>query len=142
MTVEKKRKIFYLIFKVSSILVSCFFPIWAVCEKFPVWKTTYGEVRSLGVGAIIILIVIAIIFRKTVFNYLSEKFNLNHAPPIAIWLTMLIVSYILVFINDFIRDLTIVLWMGAIGCGIGTVLTYIAENYFGNKEKDGNGSGT
>ena len=142
MTVEKKRKTFYIIFKVLSVIVSCFFPIWAVCEKFPVWKTNYGEGRSLGVGAIIIMVAIVIVFRKAVFNFLSDKLNLKHAPPIAIWLTMLIVSYILVFINNFMRDLTIVLWMGVLGCAIGTVLTYIAENHFGNKEKDGNGSGT
>ena len=142
MTVEKKRKIFYSIFKVLSILVSCFFPIWAVCEKFPIWKDNYGEGRSLGVGTIIIMVVVVIIFRKAVFDYLSEKLNLKHAPPIAIWLIMLIVSYILVFINNFIKDLTIVLWMGVLGCAIGTVLTYIAENHFGNKEKNSDGSGT
>lgn len=142
MTVEKKRKICYLIFKVSSILVSCFFPIWAICEKFPIWKNNYGEGRSFGVGAIIVMIVLAIVFRKSVFNFLSEKFKLKHAPPIAIWLTLLIVSYIIIFIGNFMRDLTVVLWMGALGCAFGTVLTFIAENYFGNKEKDGDGIGT
>jgi hypothetical protein len=142
MTVEKKRKILYLIFKIGAIIVSCFFPIWAVFEKFPIWREYYGEGRSIGVGAIIIMIVLAIIFRKSVFNYIADKFNLQHAPPIAIWLTLLIVSYILIFMGNFMRDLTVVLWMGAIGCGMGTVLTYIAENNFGNKEKDGNGSGT
>jgi hypothetical protein len=142
MTVEKKRKIFYLIFKVSSILVSCFFPIWAVCEKFPIWKEYYGEGRSFGVGAIIIMVVLAIIFRKAVFNYLADKLNIRHAPPIAIWLALLIVSYVLIYLGSFMRDLTVVFWMGGIGCAVGTVLTYIAENHFGNKEKDGNGSGT
>jgi hypothetical protein len=88
------------------------------------------------------MIVLAIIFRKSVFNYITDKFNLKHAPPIAIWLTLLIVSYILIYLGNFMRDLTVVLCMGAIGCAIGTVLTYIAENYFGNKEKDGDGSGT
>ena len=136
MTVEKKRKIMYLTFKVFSVLVSCFFPIWAVCEKFPIWRDTYGDGRTLGVGAIIILAVVAIVFRKTVFNFLSDKLNLKHAPPIAIWLTLLIVSYILIYINNFMRDLTVVLWMGVVGCAIGTVLTFIAENFFANKENN------
>jgi hypothetical protein len=142
MTVEKKRKTLYLIFKVCSVLVSCFFPIGAVFEKFPVWKNNYGSARTFGVGAIIIMVSVFIIFRKAVFNYLSEKLNLKHAPPIAIWLIMLIVSYILIFINNFMRDLTTVLWMGVLGCAVGTVLTYIAENRFGNKEKNGDGNGT
>lgn len=141
MMVEKKRKKYYLIFKIASVIISCFFPIWAVCEKFPIWKAQYGDGHTFGVGAILILIVVAIIFRKSVFNFLSDKLNLKHAPPIAIWITLLIVSYILIFINNFMRDLTAVLWMGIVGCAFGTVLTFIAENYFGNKEK-GNGSGT
>ena len=141
MTVDKKRKLFYLLFKVGSILVSCFLPIWAVCEKFPIWNTIHGTGRSVGVGAIIILIVIAIVFRKTVFDFLIEKLKLKHAPPIAVWLIMLIVAYILIFISNFLRDLTTVLWMGVIGCACGTVLTFIGENYFGNKEKnDGSGA--
>ena len=139
MTVEKKRKIFYLIFKVSSILISCFFPIWAVCEKFPLWTVSYGTGRSVGVGTILILIVVSIIFRRAVFKFISERLKLEHTPPLAVWLVLIAVSYILIFIGNFLRDLTTVLWMGMLGCAIGTVLTFIAENYFGNKEKDGNG---
>ena len=139
MTVEKKRKIFYLLFKVSSILISCFFPIWAVCEKFPLWTVSYGTGRSVGVGTILILIVVSIIFRRAVFKFISERLKLEHTPPLAVWLVLIAVSYILIFIGNFLRDLTTVLWMGMLGCAIGTVLTFIAENYFGNKEKDGNG---
>ena len=133
---EKKRKIFYILFKFLSVLVACLFPIWAVCEKFPVWTETYGSGRSTGVGAILILIVLAIVFRKAVFKYLSDKFKLQHAPPIFVWLVMLIVSYILIFISNFLRDLVTVLWMGVLGCAIGTLLTFIGENFFGKKEKE------
>lgn len=144
MTTEKKRKILYWVFKVLSVIVSCIFPIWAVFEKFPVWKSTYGEGQTLGVGAIIVMVVVVIVFRKAVFDFIADKFNLKHAPPLAIWLVMLIVSYILIFIGNFMKDLTVVLWMGVLGCAIGTVLTYVAENRFGDgdKEKDDNGIGT
>lgn len=141
MLTEKKRKILYILFKVSSILVSCLFPIWAVHEKFPLWTMNYGTGRSMGVGTIIILIVFAIVFRKTVFNFIADRFKLKHAPPIFVWLVMLIVAYILLFIANFLADLVTVLWMGVIGCAIGTVLTFIAENIFGNKEKE-NGIGS
>ena len=141
MTVEQKHKRLYILFKVLSVFISCLFPIWAVCEMFPLWKVQYGDERSFGVGAIIILIVLIIVFRKSVFKFCADKFNLKHAPPIAVWLVLLVLSYIMIYIGNFMRDLTVVLWMGVIGCAIGTVLTYIAENRYGDKEKkDGNGN--
>jgi hypothetical protein len=136
MTTETRNKILYWVCKVVGIFVSCLFPIWAVCEKFPIWEATYGSERSFGVGAIIILIVIAVVFRKTVFNFITDKFNLKHAPPLVVWLVLLIVSYVLIYIGNFLQDLTTVLWMGLLGCAIGTVLTFVAENYFGKKENN------
>lgn len=136
---EKNRKTKYWIFKILSVLIACGLPIFAVCEHFPIWTVSHGAVRSVGVGFIIILVVIVIIFRKSVFNFLNEKLKLNHAPPIVVWLAMLIVSYILLYINDFVRDLTTVIWMGLVGCAIGTALTYVAEHFYGNEE-NGNGA--
>lgn len=136
---EKSRKTKYWIFKLLSIIIACGLPIFAVCEHFPIWTVSHGAVRSLGVGFIIILVVIAVIFRKSVFNFLSEKLKLTHAPPMLIWLIMLIVSYVLLYINDFVRDLTTVIWMGLLGCAIGTGLTYIAEHFYG-KDEDNNGA--
>ena len=131
---NRKRKTLYWLYKLLSVVISCALPIWAIYEKFPVWTLTHGATRSVGAGGILVLIVLLVIFRKAVFNFLEEKLKLRHAPPIVIWLAMLIVSYILVYINSFIQDLTTVFWMGLIGCAIGTVLTFIAENRYGNKE--------
>lgn len=137
---EKKRKRRYWLFKSLSVLFACALPILAVCEHFPVWKTSHGIVRSMGAGGIICLIVLAIIFRKSVFNFISDKLKLKHAPPMVIWIVMLIISYVLMYISSFIRDLTTVFWMGLLGCAIGTVLTFIAENRYGKKEDDDGGS--
>ena len=128
---DKKRNKIYWILKILGVAISCLFPIWTICEKFTVWKSGYGVGQSIGVGAILILIVVAIIFRKSVFQFISDKFKLQHSPPIFVWIVMLIVSYILIFIGDFMRDFTTVLWMGMIGCAIGTLITFIGENYFG-----------
>ena len=133
---DKHRNKLYWLFKSLSILVSCAFPVWAVCEKFPLWKVQYGTDHSIGVGTILILFVIAIIARRSVFRFFQERLKLNHAPPLLIWFVLLIVAYLLVFIADFLMDLTTVLWMGIVGCSIGTVLTYIAENNFGKKDKN------
>lgn len=139
MTAEKKRKIKYAALKILSIIVSCGLPIYAVCEHFPLWTVSYGESRTIGAGVIISLIIIVVVFRKAVFQYFRDKLNLRHAPPLAVWLIMLVVSYILLYINQFIRDLTTVFWFGLVGCAIGTALTYVAENFFAKKKEDGNG---
>lgn len=136
---SKKDKKFYWLFKILGVIVSCALPIWAIFEKFPIWTMSYGKPRSIGMGGILALIVIVIIFRKAVFNFFTEKLKLRHAPPLAVWLGMLIASYVLVYISNVMRDLTIVLWMGLIGSAIGAVLTFIAENRF-KKEKDEDGN--
>ena len=136
---EKKRKRSYWLFKVLSVIVSCALPIWAIWEKFPIWTYTHGTSRSVGVGGILALIVVLVVFRKAVFNFIRDKLKLKHAPPLVVWLVMLIISYELVYIGNFIKDLNTIFWMGLIGCAIGSVLTYIAEHRFGKKEEEKDG---
>lgn len=131
---EKKRKRLYWLFKLLGILISCALPIWAICEKFPIWTEKHDAGYSIGVGAILILIVLLVVFRRTIFDYIREKINLRHAPPLAVWLVMLIISYVLVYLGHVMEDMTTVFWMGLIGCAIGTFLTYIAESRFGEKK--------
>lgn len=133
---QKQRNALYWIFKLLGVAISCATPIWAIYEKFPMWKESHGNTRTVGVGIILVLIVVVIVFRRTIFDFLVDRFNLKHAPPLAIWLALLIVSYVLIYIGNFMRDMTTVLWMGFIGCAIGTLFTFIAENGFGKKETD------
>ena len=137
---EKKRKIRYWIFKISSIFISCGLPIYAVCEHFPLWKNSYGVTKSISTGSIICFMIIIIVFRKSVFQFIQDKMKLRHAPPLAIWLIMLIISYILLYIHQFLHDLTAVFWFGLIGCIIGTIFTWIAENRYGKKKEEMNGT--
>lgn len=131
---EKNRKNLYWTFKIASILISCGMPIWAICAKFPVWTEQSGAGRSVGAGLILILLVVLIVFRKTVFDFIKEHFNIKHAPPLTIWLVLIIVSYTFVYIADALRDMNTVFWMGFIGCAIGTLFTYVAEAGFGKKD--------
>ena len=124
---EKKRKTLYWVFKLLGIFVSCFLPILAICEKFPVWTETHGATHSAGVGVVLILIVLLIVFRRTVFGFIRDHFDLKHAPPIMVWLVMLVIAYVMIYIGNFMRDMTIVLWMGLVGCAIGTFLTYLSD---------------
>ena len=130
---EKKRKRLYWLFKIMGVVVSCTLPIWAIVEKYPIWNVTYGKAQSIGVGGILALFVILIIFRRSVFNFMRDRLKLKHAPPLAVWIVMLILAYSLLYINRFIYDMTIVFWMGFVGCAIGTLLTFIAENRFGRE---------
>ena len=141
MMTEKKRKILYWVFKCLSVVISCLLPIWAICEKFPLWTVKHGESQSIGVGAIFIIAVVLIVFRKAVFKFLSDRLNLQHAPPVMIWLVLLLISYILVFVANFLRDLNTIFWMGLIGCSIGTGLTFIAEHCFAKNKEEGNSDG-
>lgn len=132
---ERKRKVLFWLFKLAGILISCALPIWAICEKFPIWEYSHGTNRTVGVGIILIAMVLLIIFRKTVFDFIKERLDLKHAPPVAIWLVMIVASYILIYLGEFMRDMTTVFWMGFIGCAIGTLLTYISERFKAKDEK-------
>lgn len=126
---ETKRKILYWVFKLASILISCALPVWAICEKFPIWTEKHGTTHSIGIGFVLIIVVVLIVFRRTVFDYIKDRFDLKHAPPLMVWLVLLVVSYIFVYLGEVMRDMTTVLWMGLIGCAIGTVLTYISNKF-------------
>lgn len=133
---EKKRKILYWSFKIISVLVSCILPIWAILEKFPLWVEDHGTGNSVGAGLILSVIVLLIVFRKSVFDFIRDRVKLNNAPPLVIWIALLVCSYLLVWLSDILKDMNIVFWMGLIGCGIGTLLTFIAENAFGKKKEE------
>lgn len=134
----RKRNFIYWLLKVTSIIVSCAFPIWAIYERFPLWETVHGTSYSVGVGGILALFVVLFIFRRTVFNFMRDKLNLKHAPPLLGWLIMIALAYTLLFVGKFLQDITAICWMGLIGCAIGTLMTFIAENFV-RVEKNDNG---
>jgi hypothetical protein len=133
---ERKRNSLYWLFKILGIVISCALPIWAICEKFPLWTEIHGEGRTVGVGLIFALVVILIVIRRTVLNFIRDRFNLRHAPPLLVWLVFLVLAYVTIYIGNLMRDITTILWMGLVGCGIGTVSTYIAENRYGKEKKN------
>lgn len=132
----KKDKVIYWVLKVASIVISCLFPVIAICDKFPIWTEKYGTGRSIGTGGLLIAIVLLVIFRKTVFDYLKDRLKLKHAPPIVVWIVMLIIAYVLLGVSRFITDIILVFWMGLLGCGLGTILTMVAEICFEGKVTD------
>lgn len=132
---EKKSKKLYWSLKIASVLISCALPIWAICERFPIWTEAHGSSHSIGVGSILIAIVVLIIFRKSVFDFIKERIDIKHAPPVVVWLVMLVVSYVFIYLGDVMQDMTSVLWMGFIGCVIGTFLTYLSNKFKGGENE-------
>lgn len=132
---ERKRKTLFWLWKIAGILIACGLPIWAICEKFPIWSESVGTEKTIGAGVILIAIVVVIVFRKTVFDFIRDKLDLKHAPPLVIWLVLLIVSYVILYLGNLMKDLTTVFWLGFIGSAVGTVCTYISEKY--NPKKEG-----
>ena len=126
---ESKRNSLYWAFKILSILISCALPIWGICEKFPIWTENHGTARTVSVGLILICFVLLVVFRRTVFNFIRDKLNLRHAPPLTIWVVLLIISYILVYIGEVMKDMTTIFWLGFIGCCIGTFFTFLSERF-------------
>lgn len=135
MTQERKDKILFWVFKVISLLFSCIPPVWAVCERFPMWTEEHGTGRSVGIGLILAVIVCAIVFRKMIASFVTEKLHLTQAPPLAIWVILLVASYCLLLFAAFLQDLIIVLWMGLIGCALGTIINFVGTEFFLNKEE-------
>lgn len=130
----KKSKAIYYLLKMASVIVACALPLWGIFEKYPLWVDTHGSARSIGVGGLLGIIVLLVIFRRTVFGWLKEKWKLKYAPPITVWIAMIIVSYTLMFVGKFLYDITTICWMGLIGSALGGVLTFIGENFFGVEE--------
>ena len=131
---EKSKKLYWA-FKIASVLISCALPIWAICAKFPIWTEQSGAGRSASAGLILIGIVIIIVFRKTVFDFIRDRLDVKHAPPLLIWLVLIIISYTFIYIADVMKDMNTIFWMGFLGCALGTLLTYIAESRFGKKDE-------
>ena len=126
---ERKRKTLFWTWKIAGILIACGLPIWAICEKFPLWSQEVGEEKTIGAGIILIGIVVLIVFRKTVFDFIRDKLDLKHAPPLVIWLVLLVISYTILYLGTIVKDMTTVFWLGFIGSAIGTVCTYISDRY-------------
>lgn len=130
-----KNNLLYWLLKGVGIIISALLPIWVVFEKFPLWAETHGTGKTIGMGGLIGATILIVIFRKTVIGYLKEKLNLNHTPPLMMWIVSLIVTYTLIYIIKFLYDLALVLWMGLLGSVIGTLFTFAAEILFGNERE-------
>lgn len=126
MEAKKKKNLKISLLKIGGLTASIGLPAWAILEKFPVWKVENGTGKTLGIGAIMALIVAGVTFRKTILNYVKEKTGMKTAPPITMWAIIFVVLLALQAFSAFIPDLITICVAGIVGSGIG-VGTTIAE---------------
>ncbi len=125
---KNKRRLKLLSFKGAGIVTSVALPVWAIIERFPILKAESGTGRMLGIGGLMTAVVLLITFKRTVFDYIKEKTGIRHAPPFAVWSALLIASFAVGVLADAMAELRAVFVAGAVGSGIGTVLSIIGDN--------------
>lgn len=131
---QSKRRSIYWVLKISSIIISCAFPAWGIFEQFPIWQERGGTGRSVGVGFILLFVVVIIVFHKSVFKFIEERLKLKHAPPLMIWLALIVLTLGLIWLSSLMADMINIYILGFIGCLIGNVLTFIGEHIGKNGE--------
>ena len=134
LTENKRKNVVYWTLKVLSIFISCALPAWGVIEQFPIWKETASTGRSIGAGLILIAVIVLIVFNKAVFGFLRDRLRLNYAPPLLIWLVLIVVTWGLIWLSSLMEDMMNIYILGFVGCLIGNILTFIGERLI---RKDG-----
>lgn len=130
---DTKRKRLYWLFKILSIVAAAGLPMYAIFDHFPIWSEQ-GAGRTSVTAIILLGITMLVVFRRSVFNFIRDKFNLKYAPPITIWAVFLLGSYVMEYIAGVISDMNTVFWFGLIGAALGMLFTYISEKYNVSKE--------
>ncbi|MBE6693377.1 MAG: hypothetical protein E7589_01245 [Ruminococcaceae bacterium] len=112
--------------RLAAFAVSAGCPIWVIIDKFPLWSKSEGVSVSIGGGAILVIAVAVITFRKVIFAWIKERLGLNTCPPVVFWLVGFFAMVGLGKITTIIDDLTTVCMAGLVGSGIGYFLVFAA----------------
>lgn len=134
MTEKAKKTLTRTLLKAGGIAASIGLPAWAILEKFPVWKAEQGTGKTIGIGAVMVLFVLLVTFRKTVWTFVQEKTGLKSAPPLMMWAVLFCVFLGLQSLIGILADLITICLAGIVGCAIGTGTTVVANILDGIQE--------
>ena len=134
----------YWILQIAAFLIAVIPPVWAVCEKLPIWKARYGTAQTFGFGLVILLVVLLVVFRKTLLllvkgwidvlvDRIKEKTGIVHIPPmlslVLTWASALLVVIALIPVVSglyvILVDLKGIFMAGLVGAGLGWLLSLI-----------------
>lgn len=130
----RKTKIKYWVCVALSFLFSAVPPVVAIFQKFPMWEKTVSPAYTVGVGAVIAVIVLLICFRKTIIPVVRDKLGIKSIPPVFIWIAGLVAVIFFEKIHTFMTDIKVVIFAGMIGSAIAWGFSFAAA-YFDNKVK-------
>lgn len=117
----RKRKAFSVVLRVFSGLSYVAFPAGVIYTKFPLWKEQGGDGVAIGSGAIILLAIAFLTFKKYITAFAAEKLGTISAGVslLLIWGTATLVCFLLAKLTTILNDLSTVFLWSAIGAAAG-----------------------
>lgn len=137
---KNKRKALVWSLRVLAVAATVGLPFAVVCTKFPLWRTQGGRFGAVGTGAIILLIVIFVTFKRYIMAWAAEKLGALSAGVslVLLWSTAAIICLAIAAITTIVQDLATVFIFAAVGAAIGVGLFSVAKMISGDEEgRDG-----
>jgi hypothetical protein len=120
------RRIKAAIAALYTLSVICFFApvVWAIWDKFPLWRAQGGGGLAIGSGVVIVCAIVYMTFKNYITEFAREMFGTISAgiSLIFLWFGLSIVMYAFASLATMLNDLsTVFLWAG-IGATAGVAL--------------------
>ncbi len=133
-----KHKALALALRILAVIFTVGLPFAVVYSKFPLWRTQGGGWGAFGTGAIILIIIVFVTFRKYITAWATEKLGTLGAGVslIFLWTTLAIVCMVIAAITTIIQDLATVFIFAAIGAAVGVGLMALAKRICADEEGD------
>jgi hypothetical protein len=128
MTVRRIKAAIAVLYTLSVI---CFFApvVWAIWDKFPLWRSQGGGGLAIGSGVVIVCVVVYMTFKKYITAIAAEKLGTLSAGValVLLWFGLAIALYAVASLATMLNDLsTVFLWAG-IGATAGVALQFWAK---------------
>lgn len=125
------RRIKAAITALYTLSVICFFApvVWAIWDKFPLWRSQGGGGLAIGSGVVIIGVVLYMTFKRYITAFVAEKLGTLSAgiALVFLWYGIAIAMYAVASLATMLNDLsTVFLWAG-IGATAGVALQFWAR---------------
>lgn len=140
---KNKHKAIAWALRILAVAATVGLPFAVVYTKFPLWRAQGGSFGAVGTGAIILLIVIFVTFKRYILAWAAEKLGTLSAGVslVLLWSTAAIICLAIAAITTIVQDLATVFIFAAIGAAIGVGLFSVAKMISGDEEgRDGKDS--
>lgn len=124
-----KRKAVAVFLRALAIALFLALPAAVISTKFPLWREQGGSGVAIGSGALLLIAIIFITFKKYITAFAAEKLGALSAGVslVFLWSAMTLVCILMAEIATIIDDLTTVFLWSAIGAAAGLSCQTIAR---------------